>query len=103
MTASITAITTFALWARRWERTACRPRSTIKKRYDIAGDLRGLVQAIIGEMPFYVVNTHAHFDHASGNLQFDRVYCHEYEAYNLQAVMKPDIWDYLFDENGSGA
>ena len=65
-----------------------------------AGDLKGLVAEIIGDMPLFVVNTHAHFDHAYGNFQFDKVYCHEYEVYNLQAVMKPDIWDYLFDENG---
>jgi len=62
------------------------------------GDLKGLVAEIIGDMPLSVVNTHAHFDHAYGNFQFDRVYCHEYEVYNLQAVMRPDIWDYLFDE-----
>ena len=64
------------------------------------GDLKGLVKEIIGDMPLYVVNTHAHFDHAYGNFQFDKVYCHEYEVHNLQAVMKPVIWDYLFDENG---
>jgi glyoxylase-like metal-dependent hydrolase (beta-lactamase superfamily II) len=66
------------------------------------GDLKGLVRQIIGEMPLVVVNTHAHFDHAYGNCQFDTVFCHEYEADNLQAVMRPDIWDYLFDENGDG-
>ncbi|MDF1512798.1 MAG: MBL fold metallo-hydrolase [Anaerolineae bacterium] len=66
------------------------------------GDLKGLVKEIIGDMPFYVANTHAHFDHAYGNFQFDKVYCHEYEVLNLQGVMRPDIWDYLFDENGNG-
>lgn len=64
------------------------------------GDLKGLVRSIVGNMPFYVVNTHAHFDHCYGNCQFDRVYCHEYEAPYLEAKQDPHIWDYLFDENG---
>ncbi len=67
-----------------------------------AGNLKGLVEEILGDMPYYVANTHAHFDHAYGNCQFDKVYCHEYEVYNLEYVMKPDIWDYLFDENDVG-
>lgn len=66
------------------------------------GDLKGLVRELIGDMPYYVVNTHCAYDHSYGNMQFDKVYCHEYEVYNLQARMRPDIWDYLFDENGNG-
>jgi glyoxylase-like metal-dependent hydrolase (beta-lactamase superfamily II) len=65
------------------------------------GDLKGLVTNIIGDLPLVVVNTHAHFDHAYGNFAFERVTCHEYEVANLQAVMRPDIWDYLFDEQGA--
>ena len=67
------------------------------------GDLKGLVREITGDMPLIVVNTHAHFDHAYGNFQFDRVYCHEYEVPRLEAKRNPHIWDYLFDENGQVA
>lgn len=66
------------------------------------GDLKGLVEEIIGDMPLIVVNTHAHFDHAYGNAQFDTVYCHEYEVKNMERARSPHIWDYLFDENGNG-
>lgn len=41
------------------------------------GDLRGAVKSIT-EKPLYIVNTHGHLDHASGNAQFDEsVYIHE--------------------------
>lgn len=66
------------------------------------GDLKGLVHELIGNKPYYVANTHSHFDHAYGNYQFDRVYCHEYEAPKLLANMNDKVWDYLFDENGNG-
>ncbi len=66
------------------------------------GDLKGLVRELIGDMPYDVVNTHCAYDHSYGNFQFDRVYCHEYEVFNLEMRMKPDIWDYLFDEQGKG-
>jgi glyoxylase-like metal-dependent hydrolase (beta-lactamase superfamily II) len=65
------------------------------------GDLKGLVKKLVGDMPLIVVNTHSHFDHAYGNFQFDRVYCHEYELPLLKSKMNPHIWDYLFDENGN--
>ena len=65
------------------------------------GDLKGLVNEITDGMPLIVVNTHAHFDHAYGNFQFDQVYCHEYEIRRLIARQNPHIWDYLFDENGN--
>lgn len=64
------------------------------------GNLKGLVEEIIGDMPYYVVCTHAHFDHCYGNCQFDKVYCHEYEAPYMEVKQDPTIWDYLFDENG---
>ncbi len=62
------------------------------------GDLKGLVREIIGEKELIVANTHCHYDHAYGNAQFSRVYCHEYEA---PAVRQQDehIWDYLFEED----
>ncbi len=66
------------------------------------GDLKGLVHELIGDMPYYVVNTHCAYDHSYGNTAFDTVYCHETEAYSLKARMHPHIWDYLFDENGKG-
>ena len=64
------------------------------------GDLKALVHRLIGDKPFFVANTHCHKDHAYGNYQFDRVYCHEYEVARLQSNMHPHVWDELFDENG---
>lgn len=66
------------------------------------GDLKGLVKELIGEKPCFVTNTHSHQDHAYGNYQFDRVYCHEYEVWKLEAAMNPNVWDKLFDEKGEG-
>lgn len=64
------------------------------------GNLKGLVEELTGGKEVIVVNTHSHFDHAYGNAQFDRVYCHEYEA---PVIRQQDahIWDYLFEE-GTG-
>lgn len=65
------------------------------------GDLKGLVQHLVGkEKEIIVVNTHHHYDHAYGNAQFDKVYCHKDEEYSMRKTMNPHIWDYLFDENG---
>lgn len=64
------------------------------------GNLKGLIEEIIGDKPYDVVCTHAHFDHCYGNCQFDRVYCHEYEVPYMEIKQDPGIWDYLFDENG---
>jgi glyoxylase-like metal-dependent hydrolase (beta-lactamase superfamily II) len=66
------------------------------------GDLKGLANEITGGMPLIVANTHCHFDHAYGNCQFDRCYCHENEADAMNLKQDPHIWDYLFDENGKG-
>jgi glyoxylase-like metal-dependent hydrolase (beta-lactamase superfamily II) len=66
------------------------------------GNLKGLVGELIGDKPYFVANTHSHFDHAYGNYQFDKVYCHEYEAPKLLSNMNDKVWDYLFDENGNG-
>jgi glyoxylase-like metal-dependent hydrolase (beta-lactamase superfamily II) len=65
------------------------------------GDLKGLVDQITGGTPLVVVNTHAHFDHTYGNIQFDSLYCHDYEVPRLIAKQNPHIWDYLFDEQGN--
>ncbi len=64
------------------------------------GDLLGLANELTGNMPLIVVNTHAHIDHASGNCQFDRVYCHEYSVPQLEKMRTPHIWDALLDANG---
>jgi len=66
------------------------------------GDLKGLTEELLGGKPYEVANTHSHFDHAYGNYQFDRIYCHEYEAFKLQRNMNSHVWDYLFDECGEG-
>ncbi len=63
------------------------------------GNLKGLVDELTGGMPLIVVNTHCHFDHAYGNAQFDRVYCHEFEAPALIG-QNANMWDYLFEEEG---
>jgi glyoxylase-like metal-dependent hydrolase (beta-lactamase superfamily II) len=63
------------------------------------GDLKGLCNEITGGKELTVVNTHGHFDHAYGNCQFERVYCHEYEVPSLQN-QDEHIWDYLFQEDG---
>lgn len=66
------------------------------------GDLKGLVQYLIGskEKKIIVANTHFHYDHAYGNAQFDQCYCHKDEEFAMRSTMNPHIWDYLFDENG---
>lgn len=61
------------------------------------GDLKGLVRKLVNDKELIVVNTHAHFDHAYGDCQFGKVYCHEAEVPNLQRKNNPHIWDYLFD------
>ncbi len=66
------------------------------------GDLKGLVGEITGGMPVIVANTHCHFDHAYGNCQFERCYCHENEVPVMNSKQDAHIWDYLFDEQGKG-
>lgn len=65
------------------------------------GNLKGLVEQLIGDKPYYVVNTHSHFDHAYGDFWFDKVYVHEYEAPAIEALDE-HIWDYMFDDEGQG-
>lgn len=62
------------------------------------GDLKALVQHLVGDKEIIVANTHHHFDHAYGNAQFDVCYCHENELPQMEATINPHIWDYLFDE-----
>ena len=51
------------------------------------GNLKALVERLT-DKPYDVVNTHFHGDHTLGNFQFDRVYCHEYDADALKEAMK---------------
>lgn len=61
------------------------------------GDLKGLCREICGDKELIVANTHGHYDHAYGNAQFDKVYCHEYEVPSL-AQQNEHTWDYLFED-----
>ncbi len=53
------------------------------------GDLKVLVEALT-DKPLIVVNTHFHGDHTLGNFQFDKVYCHEYDADALLEQMNAE-------------
>ena len=66
------------------------------------GDLKGLCKYLTKKEEILCANTHFHYDHAYGNTQFDFVYCHEDEVYNIKSIQNPHIWDYLYDENGKG-
>lgn len=61
------------------------------------GDLKGLIKKLCGDKDIVVVNTHSHFDHAYGNAQFDRIYCHEYEVPEMKKKNNAHIWDYLLN------
>lgn len=64
------------------------------------GNLKGLIHELVGDKPILVANTHAHYDHAYGNCQFETCYCHKNEVFRMQEKNNAHIWDYLFDENG---
>ncbi len=64
------------------------------------GDLKGLVEHLVGDKPILVANTHSHYDHAYGNCQFDVCYCHKNEVFRMETKNNAHIWDYLFDETG---
>ena len=66
------------------------------------GNLKGLADELSGGKPLIVANTHCHFDHAYGNCQFERAYCHELEVDVMNSKQDPHIWDYLFDEQRQG-
>lgn len=65
------------------------------------GNLKGLIREIVGDMPLIVVDTHGHPDHAMGNAQFDRVFCHKYEVDTIRSMEGPYMWDSFFREDGS--
>jgi glyoxylase-like metal-dependent hydrolase (beta-lactamase superfamily II) len=44
-----------------------------------AGDMRALVRSLT-DLPVFVVNSHAHWDHIGGNRQFGEIWIHEAEA-----------------------
>ena len=60
------------------------------------GDLKTLCSILAEDRELIVVNTHGHPDHAGGNAQFGRVYCHEYDVPMLEA-QDERMWDYLFE------
>lgn len=64
------------------------------------GDLKGLCDQLSGGKELIVVNTHPHLDHALGNCQFEKVYCHAYAVPTLQKLHRADAWDKLFDARG---
>ena len=64
------------------------------------GNLKGLVEELIGDLPYDVVNTHGHEDHAGGNCQFDRVYCHKYDIPAVKEMEGPHFVDHLLDGDG---
>ncbi len=66
------------------------------------GDLKSLIYKLIGcEKEIVCVNTHSHFDHAYGNAQFGRAYCHKYEVPDMKTKNNPHIWDYLFNQTNA--
>lgn len=62
------------------------------------GNQKGLVDEITGGMPLIVANTHAHSDHALGNVHYEKVYCHEYDVDSIKASVKPGAWDRFNNE-----
>lgn len=60
------------------------------------GNLKGLCEMLAPGKKIIAANTHGHPDHAGGNAQFGKVYCHEYDVPMLEA-QNPHMWDYLFE------
>lgn len=65
------------------------------------GDYKGLIRKLVGNKELIIVNTHAHYDHAYGNCQFDECFCSNAEVVRMQKKNNSHIWDYLFNEDGS--
>ena len=67
------------------------------------GNLKGVVERLVGTKELYVANTHEHLDHAMGNYQFGRAFCHMNAVSSIVGkLMTPTVWDHLYDENGVG-
>ena len=66
------------------------------------GDLKSLVQTLSGGKPIMLANTHPSYDHSFGNCQFEKAYFHEYAKPKNEAQFHEHMWDYLFNEDGSG-
>ncbi len=64
------------------------------------GDLKGLGEYLTGK-PVISAVTHCHGDHAGGNPQWDKIYCHEYCAQMLNKQMQDyDSWWKRFNHVG---
>ncbi|MCD8068909.1 MAG: MBL fold metallo-hydrolase [Lachnospiraceae bacterium] len=57
------------------------------------GDLKSVVDSLIGERELIVVNTHFHGDHSLGFYQFPKVYCYKEEAPVLRERMYPGYFE----------
>ena len=64
------------------------------------GNLKKLAEELAGGREIIAVITHAHPDHAYGSCQFEKVFAHEFNRFQLEKLQSPAMWDYLFDGNG---
>lgn len=63
------------------------------------GNIKAVVHELIGDKPLIVANSHCHTDHSGGNSLFERVYCYEMEAPELERAMGKDYRTAKFGRN----
>ena len=66
------------------------------------GDLKSLVNILADGRPIVLANTHPSYDHSFGNCQFDKAYFQEFAQPKNEAQFHEHMWDYLFNEDGTG-